>query len=112
MKRTLSLLLAALTALSLAACAAPAAGPEATAPAAEATAAPQQTPAAESGARTVTAQKPGFGGDVSVTLTVENGKIIDASVTGESETEGIGSRAVEQLPAALIEAGTPEIDGI
>ena len=112
MKRTLSLLLAALTALSLAACAAPAAGPEATAPAAEATAAPQQTPAAESGARTVTAQKPGFGGDVSVTLTVENGKIIDASVTGESETEGIGSRAVEQLPAALIEAGTPDIDGI
>lgn len=59
---------------------------------------------------TATAEDVGFGGTVSVTLTVQNGVIIDAQVTGDSETEGIGSRAVESMPAAFVEAGSTDVD--
>ena len=114
MKRMLALLLALTMGLSLAACAgeeAPVSQSGTESPAPAESAEPSLTPAPE-GARTVTATRPGFGGDISVTLTVEDGKITAASATGENETEGIGSRAVAELPAALAAAGNLEIDGI
>jgi len=97
--------------------AAPAPAPEAEpapAPAPEAEPAPAPAPEADApaGPVTVTATDFGFGGPISVTLTVEDGKIIDAEVVGDGETMGIGSRAVEKLPAALVEAGVPEVDGV
>jgi len=64
------------------------------------------------GGGTFTATAQGFGGPITVTLTVAGGKITDAKVVGDSETAGIGARAVEQLPAALIAKGTPEVDGV
>lgn len=54
----------------------------------------------------------GFGGEVSVTLNVEDGKVVSAVAVGESETPSVGGRAVEQLPQAMVEAGTVEVDGI
>ena len=52
----------------------------------------------------------GIGGDVPVTVTVSGGKITDVTVGDNSETEGIGSKAIEQLPAKIVEAGG--VDGV
>lgn len=54
----------------------------------------------------------GFGGEVKVALTIEDGKIVDAKVTGDSETPGIGAAALEPLAAQLLAAGSAEIDGV
>ena len=55
----------------------------------------------------------GIGGDVPVTVTVEGGKISSVEVGDNSETQGIGSKAVEQLPALIVETnGTAGVDGI
>ena len=40
----------------------------------------------------------GFGGDVTVTLTLTDGKITGCTAEGADETEGVGSKAIEQLP--------------
>ena len=61
---------------------------------------------------TFTAEAPGFGGTVSVTLTIEDGKITAAEVVGDSETPGVGAAALEPLAAQLVEAGSAEIDGV
>lgn len=42
---------------------------------------------------TFTGTAKGFGGDVSVTITVEDGRITDAVVTGDNETPSIGGQA-------------------
>ena len=63
-------------------------------------------------AESYTASVNGFGGEISVTLTIEDGTITDAQVTGAAETDGIGSKAVEQMPAQILEAQTWEVDGV
>lgn len=63
-------------------------------------------------AQVVESSSAGFGGEVKVTLTVEDGKIVDAQVTGDSETPGIGAAALEPLAAQLVAAGSAEIDGV
>ena len=54
----------------------------------------------------------GFGGDVKVTITVTDGKITDVTAVGESETQGIGSVALEKLPATMEENNTINVDAI
>ena len=55
----------------------------------------------------------GIGGNVPVTVTVEGGKITAVEVGDNSETQGIGSKAIEQLPAKIVEAGGVEgVDAI
>ncbi len=55
----------------------------------------------------------GIGGDVPVTVTVEGGKITDVTVGENSETQGIGSKAIEQLPALIVAAnGTEGVDAV
>ncbi len=66
-------------------------------------------PAAE-GALTGTAK--GFGGDVTVTVTVDGDDILTVEAVGDSETPGIGTNAIEQLPAAIIDADSTEVDGV
>ena len=63
-------------------------------------------------AETFEATAAGFGGEVKVTLTVEDGKIVDALVEGDAETAGIGAAALEPLAAQLVEAGSANIDGV
>ena len=63
-------------------------------------------------AETVTAEADGFGGKVSVTLTVEDSKIVDAAITGDAETPTVGGAALEPLTEQLIEAGSAEIEGV
>ena len=54
----------------------------------------------------------GFGGEVTVTLTVEDGKVVAAEATGANETPGVGGQAIEKLPQAMVEAGGIEVDGL
>ena len=48
-----------------------------------------------SGDFTGTAQ--GLGGDVTVTLTLKDGKIVGCTATGDKETEGIGSKVIDSF---------------
>mgnify|MGYP000308525841 CR=1 FL=1 len=41
----------------------------------------------------------GFGGDVSVTLTLTDGAITGCTAEGKDETEGVGSQAIARCPA-------------
>lgn len=61
---------------------------------------------------TITKTAKGFGGDVTVTVTLEGDKITDVKAEGANETAGIGSNAIEQLPAKIVEANSADIDGI
>lgn len=54
----------------------------------------------------------GYGGDVKVTIKVDANSIIDVSIIGDDETEGIGSKAIEELPAAIKEAQGANVDVI
>lgn len=64
----------------------------------------------KSGEYTETAQ--GMGGPVSVTLIVKDGILVDVSIVGDSETQGIGSVAIEECAEQLKEAGSAVIDGV
>ncbi|MGB4438518.1 MAG: FMN-binding protein, partial [Sedimentibacter sp.] len=55
---------------------------------------------------TLTGIGKGFGGDVTVTVTKEGDKIVKVEAVGEKETQGIGSMAIEQLPAKIVEANS------
>ena len=70
--------------------------------------------AAGASAETYTGTAQGMGGDVSVTLTVEDGKITAAEVVGENETKGIGYEPCAEgtYAAAIVEAQGADIDNI
>lgn len=142
MKKTISLILCLILALTLlSACSTPSepVSPEAEEtpaaqepvveepvveePVVETTPEPEEAPAATAspivssegagtGTGTATAKKVGFGGYIEVTVTVEDSKITDVKVVGDSETSGIGSRAVESLPAEIIAKGDFSVDAV
>ena len=63
--------------------------------------------------RQAAASARGFGGEVTVTLTVdENGKVIEASAVGDSETPDIGGKAIRELPDAMVTAGIVTVEGV
>lgn len=62
--------------------------------------------------KTGSATEKGYGGDVTVTVTVEGDKVTEVTYEADKETNGIGSVAAEKLAAAMVEAGTTEVDGI
>ena len=95
-KILISLVLACMMLLSACGGSAPAATTEAAAPAAA--------------SYTGTAQ--GMGGEVSVTLTIENGVITDCAATGDKETDGIGSVVIAQFPAQVVEGNTINLDAV
>ena len=48
-----------------------------------------------------------------MTVTVKDGKIAEVTVGENSETQGIGSKAIEQLPAKIVEAnGLEGVDAV
>ena len=95
-KILISLVLACMMLLSACGGSAPAATTEAAAPAAA--------------SYTGTAQ--GMGGEVNVTLTIENGVITDCVATGDKETDGIGSVVIAQFPAQVVEGNTINLDAV
>lgn len=114
MKKVSLLLALGLMMFSIAACS----SKEAAAPAAEAEKPATEEPVKETeeaaapveGALTATAK--GFGGDVTVTVVVDGDDIVSVEAVGDSETNGIGSNAIDQLPAKIVEADSTEVDGV
>ena len=63
-------------------------------------------------AGTYTATATGFGGDIDVTVTVTEDEITDVEITGDHETENIGSFAVDMLGDRILEAQSPNVDAL
>ena len=61
---------------------------------------------------TYTGAANGMGGAVNVTVTVEGGKITSVEVGDNQETPGISDPAIEQIPAAIVEAQSTDVDGV
>jgi len=118
MKKIISFLLIAVMALSLVACGSKE-QPKEEKPQAEENG--QQTPddaSENNGAAgkyipgTYSATEQGFGGDVTVTITVNENEITDVVITGENETPGIGGEAITALPDVIKAANSAEFDGV
>ena len=55
----------------------------------------------------------GYGGDVTVTLTIdENGKITDGKVNATTETDKIGQVAAPEVMQAIIDGNTVEVETV
>ena len=54
----------------------------------------------------------GFGGDVSVTLTLTDSAITGCTAEGKDETEGVGSQAIAKMPGEIAESGSIAVDGV
>lgn len=59
-----------------------------------------------------TATAKGFGGDVTVTLTIDNGALTAVEAEGKNETEGIGTRALEYLPGVMLESNSVDVEAV
>ncbi len=98
MRKLIALTLIALMLIGTAACSAPAQAPAETA-------APAQT-------KTLTGVGKGFAGEVTVTVTMDGDKIVDVKAVGDKETKNIGTKALDELPAKIVEAGSVNVDVI
>ena len=54
----------------------------------------------------------GFGGDMTLEVIADAEKLYGVNVLSNSETQGIGSKAVEALPALMVEKQSFNVDGI
>ena len=63
-------------------------------------------------AGTYTGEGQGFGGTIKVAVTLSDTKIEKVEVTEHSETPGIGTPAIEKLPAKIVEAQSTQVDTI
>ena len=54
----------------------------------------------------------GFGGALSVSVTVEDGVITDVTIVGDSETPGLGAVAVDTMDDAILAAQAPAVEGV
>ena len=54
----------------------------------------------------------GFGGDVSVTLTLTDSVITGCTAEGKEETQGVGSEAIAKMPGEIAESGSIAVDGV
>lgn len=61
---------------------------------------------------TYSATVDGFGGPVTVKIIVDAKRIIELKAEGSSETQGIGSIVLEELPPLMLKAQTAEVDSI
>ena len=81
------------------------------------TATPETTTTAAAAAGTYTAgtytgEGQGFGGTVTVAITVDADSITDVKIEGPDETENIGGAAFEELANQVKDAQSAEIDGV
>ncbi|MBQ7886220.1 MAG: FMN-binding protein [Clostridia bacterium] len=63
-------------------------------------------------ADTLTGIAKGFGGELTVTVTTEGDKITAVTVDSHNETNGIGTLAIDQLPAKIVEANSADVDTV
>lgn len=100
MKKILSLLLTATMVVGLAACG----------NTDEETPETPETPVEEG--ETLTGKGEGYGGEVTVTVTKSGDKITKVVAEGPDETVGVGTPALEELPAKFVEANSADVDVI
>lgn len=72
--------------------------------------APASKSASESG--TGAAMAIGYGGDITVTVKVSQGRITEVKAEGSGETPGIGGDALEKLPPAMVAANSVRVDAV
>jgi len=53
-----------------------------------------------------------MGGDLYVKITMDGDKIAAVEVVAQSETVGIGDKAIETVPGAIVEAGSTDVEGV
>ncbi|MDD4081445.1 MAG: FMN-binding protein [Eubacteriales bacterium] len=58
----------------------------------------------------LTGEAQGYGGPVLVEVTVVDGVITEVKATGDMETAGVGTPALETLPGAIVAANSAEVD--
>ncbi|SFG47722.1 FMN-binding protein [Oribacterium sp. WCC10] len=61
---------------------------------------------------TATGEAQGLGGPVTVEITATADRIYNVVATGDNETPGIGTKALEQLPGDIISANTVDVDAV
>jgi fumarate reductase flavoprotein subunit len=54
----------------------------------------------------------GYGGDITITLTVENGMILDVRIEAPGETPSIGTPAIARSRRAMLRKNSMDIDAI
>lgn len=54
----------------------------------------------------------GHNGPMTVNVTVDKGAVTAVEVVKHQETQGVGSRAVEQLPAKIVKAHSTKVDAL
>lgn len=59
-----------------------------------------------------TGEAEGYGGKLTVSVTMNGDDITSVRVTSHNETEGVGTRAIDALPAAIAEADSADVDGV
>lgn len=59
---------------------------------------------------TYTSTVKGYGGEVTVTLTVSGKNISKVDITGDKETPELGGRAIKEMPAIIMKAQTYDVD--
>ncbi len=104
MRKLASILSAAALVLTLAGCSGGSGGQQ-----------PAGEPADAGVSGTFTAEAVGQGGasnPVKVTLTLENSEITDVKAEGPGETDGIGSKAIDQLPGDIVAGNTLDVDTV
>ncbi len=94
MKKLMVILLTLAMALSLAACAG------------------GEEPAETAEPVVLTGVGEGFGGDITVEVTLEGETITNVEIVSHEESEGICDPAIEEIPAAIVEANSTEVDAV
>ena len=83
------------------------------APGPEVTPGGDETPAGKYGVGTYTSTSKGFGGDVTVTITIAEGDVIaDVVIKGDAETAALGGVAMEKLAAKIKDTQSVEVDAM
>lgn len=59
-----------------------------------------------------TGEAQGYGGTLKVSIVMDGDKVTNVQVLEHHETEGVGTRAIDALPAAIAKAGVPEVDTV
>jgi len=62
--------------------------------------------------KTLTGKAQGYGGEITVTVKVKGTDIVSVEAVGAKETEGIGSKAIAELPGKIEAADSTKVDGV
>ena len=68
--------------------------------------------ACAAGAEEHTGEAEGYGGTLKVRVAMDGQRLTSVTVIEHHETEGVGTRAIDEMPAAMVAAGTWQVDGV